>query len=608
MKPSFVCLMSAAVAITAGAAAARWYQCLQPGLDTERGITSGTSDHHSAEPEKIPPAGSESAAGLSALVDPRHPARSFNRLQDALKNTSAETLRVWIAELDAGNSPNDQRLAPARAALCSRLAALNDQEALATAMTHPEALSSGLLVERAAAELVRAERKAGEASIPANDKLADAWLRGLLTAWLAKDTDAAWQYAQNIPHENLRRNAMGKCLRRTAVRDPAKALTWVRESREYSAEILGIIARHLARVNEEGALAEAETLPSEHRRAWIDAVFAEFSVSSPQRAAALLSSMPLSQERTARTSSAAMELAEHDPAAAVEWLAHFPVETVGAELSEAMKKWIDSDVTAACAWLRSHPLKERKFISQIALHLLSEVSAEAGLEILGKMPEGPIRENLNSNFCTAWAQRDPEECVQFLANHPEVRKGVASDELAGWWADRDVSAAATWLRSQEAGKRFPAYHIFLLRGSWRDPLAAAATADSLLRDPEMREPDHPGFLNGLRGTANALTETGPVAAATWALNLPSGEARRTSLSAVSTTWSELDPVGASEWMATLPASPDRDNLVLPLVRKIAYSDPERARQWALTVQNESNREEMLRLIDAGGLPMPLKNP
>ena len=79
---------------------------------------------------------------------------------------------------------------------------------------------------------------------------------------------------------------------------------------------------------------------------------------------------------------------------------------------------------------------------------------------------------------------------------------------------------------------------------------------------------------------------------TWALSVPPGEARESSINGAFYGWALEDPLSAGEALATLTPGPDRDTAIAAAFEGLNRRDPERAFQWALSAESSETQWDL----------------
>jgi hypothetical protein len=200
-----------------------------------------------------------------------------------------------------------------------------------------------------------------------------------------------------------------------------------------------------------------------------------------------------------------------------------------------------------------------------------------------------------STLCTvakAWAADDPQAALEWLTEHPLNR---ASDdgkpppdgsdprtEAFGSWLQRDEDAAREWAAALPAGEMRDAADarlIMQLAESGRSAEAAQKFID-FTADPT-------GSVAAR--VAAELAKSDPVAAATWASELPPGKAQEQAVTTSVTNWTMKDPPAVAAWLQQFPASEVRDRAVATYALMLTIVDPAAGGEWVSQVNDPWRR-------------------
>ncbi|MES2468829.1 MAG: sigma-70 family RNA polymerase sigma factor [Verrucomicrobiota bacterium] len=223
---------------------------------------------------------------------------------------------------------------------------------------------------------------------------------------------------------------------------------------------------------------------------------------------------------------------------------------------------------------------------------LAEAWAAADLPKALAWAEGLEFEAIRSSALNAlyrtWAKTDQDAAFAALDRITDagVRKTI-SNEITWEAIERDPLVAEQWIRGLQGDQR--AYSLGLL-GAFHAPSDIDKARELL------QESIDSGARNVAWATeeiATSFAQRDPVAAASWAMTLPSGDPRQHGAEGVVRAWVAKDPVAASEWVATLPPGDARNGAVYYLVHGILRSDPSSAFRWAASVEGDTTKQRFL---------------
>jgi len=248
-------------------------------------------------------------------------------------------------------------------------------------------------------------------------------------------------------------------------------------------------------------------------------------------AAALAKSSPgeLQQAPSEYLGVIAAGYASHDPEAAARWAEALPKEAANATLCTVAKTWAAADAEAALDWLTSRATVDE---------------ADPNADLLRR--RDPRREAFGS-----WLQRDEEAARKWAAALPEGEMRHAAEA-------RLIVQLAETGRSAEAAQRCADFSA--------DPTGSLAAR-----------------------VAEELSKSDPLAAATWASELPPGKAQEKAVTGTVTTWAMKDPAAVAEWIQQFPASTVRDRATASYAHVLGIADPATAGEWVGQVRDPSVR-------------------
>ncbi len=235
------------------------------------------------------------------------------------------------------------------------------------------------------------------------------------------DVGAALQWAEALSAGQARRQALNQVAQTWAQNDPRAALEWVLQNIPPTKDenpLHGPFSQWMNSAPDE-ALQWAMTLPAGDVRDQLGSGAVVILVSTePERALAIFSSHLSPKAQAGAASSVASAWAQHDPAAALAWVAQLPAGGGRrSALSSAMGQWAESDPVAATGWLSRMPVGEERdaavgAFSYRALNVDPE-SALAWAATIGNQSE---RANQIEGLAENWLRNDPAGARQWIQN------------------------------------------------------------------------------------------------------------------------------------------------------------------------------------------------
>jgi hypothetical protein len=270
---------------------------------------------------------------------------------------------------------------------------------------------------------------------------------------------------------------------------------------------------------------------------------------------------------------------EHDPKAALEWVATLPDAVIKRDAHQAVIKAVAaSDPEAALAIVRNTPAPLR-----------SAITARDWSGIVDSIFE-------------QWAQKDPRKAAQAAVAVDVSLRGRALSKVAAHWADADLAGALAWARSQPTdlgehsldegtstdnaptgvlqtwirkdAEAATEWLKALPEGNERTNLIQTTFVLNSLSDPvrsiELVKliPEGNSQEVALRNAIRSWTGFDPAGAITWAAEQSEGPLRQNALKVASVQWLQSDFKGASQWITTIPADAEKDRLLSDAVRVI----------------------------------------
>jgi hypothetical protein len=185
-----------------------------------------------------------------------------------------------------------------------------------------------------------------------------------------------------------------------------------------------------------------------------------------------------------------------------------------------------------------------------------------------------------------WAASDSTTFRQWLSEHATDLNDTALENLSaalGTLARDDPSAVRAWCNSLPAGAlRDYAELECALNGEGAESGAQLERAYASLTARDLEG-------NVAKRVASIYVANDGSAAATWALEKLTGNARDAALPTVTAQWSERDPRSAAQFIEQMPAGRDRDVAARDFAIRAAFAEPSTAAQWVEQVGDPASR-------------------
>jgi hypothetical protein len=194
-------------------------------------------------------------------------------------------------------------------------------------------------------------------------KARDNSLINIMQGWAAADPAAAGNYALQIK-ENLPLNALQSVARQWSQSDPRQALAWLdqipweeQEESQKRQQILGDVMSIWVRKDPATAANEVIRLPPADAKAALSPVLGYWAGKDLPAATQWVKQLPAGATKDSAIVAVAPQIAQADPAIAVNWAAAIGDESLRQENIESFaRKWLRRDKVAATAWISSAPI------------------------------------------------------------------------------------------------------------------------------------------------------------------------------------------------------------------------------------------------------------
>ena len=243
------------------------------------------------------------------------------------------------------------------------------------------------------------------------------------------------------------------------------------------------------------------------------------------------------------------------------------MDTLGAGATKFKRDWDDAGRVAVLEWewTRADGDRRRHLLDDFVAHLDEAVIRRFLLNL--DMVQEAIRSDLQGALLVSLTRFDAPGAAALAEELVKTRQAEVFAQIAGQWAQADLTAAADWTMSlANARVREEA----LQRLMKQDPSTAARLISSLAGGQLKTD-----MLDRLVAQWSGRDFE---AALTWAKELPEEGDRMRSLMQLSYQWERQDPKGALKFAQGLPEG--RDDLIVSLAGRWVQRDPPAAAAWA----------------------------
>lgn len=498
-----------------------------------------------------------------ARGDPAAALASLAGIDDAVLATEAGLAMLTVLGSDDYAMSRILGALPPRAERSFRVAAL-----ASLAATSPEdAFARSLAIDDAGLRMVALERVAG--------------------AWARMNPRAALARAEEIDDQELQLTLQSSVLREWARLDADGLFDhFATLDRSDQQRFAGIGMFELARIDPNRMMELAGTLPpgiGENMRQTAIGVIAQ---NDPLAALRYLGQFAPGRQQLLRQT-VARSYGQKDADAALEWARASGEPT---DLPNVLAGIARNDPNRALDMALDLPgALERANAVQAVLNGLGngrDLDAEAIADRLVVLADEPVRNAGIARLMQTWSQREPERALGWLIANAQRAPAAAFQNVARALGATDPAAAARhvaqvpaemrpqWLQSAaqsyaQTDARGAVAWVAQYRGQPGHAEATAAVAQQLAR---MDAPAAAELLDSVattllgtgtfvpaaRAVARGWAQSQPLAAAAWALQLPSGQARTAALTDTAAVWASKDYAAARGWTMQLAAGEARD--------------------------------------------------
>lgn len=301
-------------------------------------------------------------------------------------------------------------------------------------------------------------------------------------------------------------------------------------------------------------------------------------------------------------------LAEHDPAAAIEFSHQHPeLHGQGDLVAELFGGWLAANEWEACDWLGGIPTGELRLqvVPVLVSHLASDKPEEA-LALAGELPgydgvldplrpfgnwdhgdeiEGRVRERAYAGIFGEWAGSDPfAASARASGLEDPLLRNLAMQAVASKWIRKDASAAIEWMKLLPTGvDRNSALQGLMPEWTAQDPQSASTFLSALPESPERRE--------WLRLLGENWGSTDPKTAMAWALRIPGEDERSQVVQTVLAKVTETGGRQAADYVLALPPGATRAQGMEMVLARWRADDAAAVNAWVNALPLESQRAE-----------------
>ena len=237
----------------------------------------------------------------------------------------------------------------------------------------------------------------------------------ILQSWLSENPDAARRWIQELPSGEKKFQLLQVVCKSVGTDDPQLAAEFVNLLPTGSGKNKAAreLMQHWAESDFSGALAWAQQADDDIRKNALPQLAARMAWTDPAGAMSLALSFGggKAQERAATT--VLFQWSAKDPAAAADWAATQPKNTI--YWMWIARHWAEKDSAAASQWTAT-------------------------------LPGGPEKDNALANGAEVLSKDEPQNAVQWIAQiSDEKKRNAAYESLAKKWLDSAPAAARAWI-------------------------------------------------------------------------------------------------------------------------------------------------------------------
>ncbi len=420
------------------------------------------------------------------------------------------------------------------------------------------------------------------------------------TAWARDDFASAWAWAGAIADAKLRQSLLLGLLAQLASTDPQKALALLPTGDEplERAARRSIFQTWAERDPAAAIRGLGTSILDERGQEWsVQQVLAKWAVKDPKAALAWAAAQPPADGESYRSVLANIGWQLTNSPEAVRpfvdaLLAHDDFVGRAGALQNIVGAWIRNDPQATVAWLDTVPdVALRSDLASRAFAYLEPGKPDQLLALAQRLPT-EVRDQTLAQHLSAWAKKDPDAALAWLAANPAPELAAASRKvegvLLGTLAASDPQAAlARWQTLPADAPRAEIASLLALSWAKNDPAAAARWFARQLPADLAQNPAYAQQSRELGRIASGWAIRDPAGYAEWTQTLPEGIARNQALNAFDGGYQiydgqEADPpprAGYANQLAQIKDAALRDRVLVTHLSRWIKSDRQAARAW-----------------------------
>ena len=384
----------------------------------------------------------------------------------------------------------------------------------------------------------------------------------LYGTWAGNDPEAAATHLQaNLKHPNHRRAAISRIISAWIARDPDAAWTW------------------------------AKQLPGESERLRaMETSITYLAINDLDRARVLLEEFSEGKARRSVISSLLSTVAMNHPEKAVELVKQsLPTDETSQILGQAYSIWAirDPEQAFAAASKDLKPGSVRKSTLQDIVRRAATQNVDLGLKLLKQLGLTSDHPSAASAVARTMAERDIEQAVTWAESLPDGEmKTSAVQAVLSTWLEEDAQQAIDYALEQDGESPRQSLVAYCLnRWGYLDPPAAVEWAHKNL--------DLPTHSAQIASAVERWAEHELRGASDWTAALPAGPLYDACLARIAYQWGYRDPIGGDTWLQSLEPGPARDQAISNYAGRADEFEPELALDWAGKIDDEKLRERTI---------------
>jgi hypothetical protein len=371
------------------------------------------------------------AAGFALGLPPEQRARSesLRRVVQAWSRNEPRATLAWVQKLAPDSERNDLINVTA-----GGWAQLEPEAAAAFALGHPPGRDRTILLNIVLGGWLNKNPAAAwtfAQSLPADLSKAT-MMQELLATWGLRDPAAALGHVNELPDPAQRHSMQDRLVSRLAEKDPATALDYARKLSGVERDsALFQIVNFLAERDPTAAETVAAEISTSEWRKYIGETLAgglakiaiATAAKHPEEAIKMVGRIPKGRQRSHAVDFVALEIAKHDPRAAMALAeAYSEAEESAGVRANVLPVWAMTDFDGAVAWVR-------------------------------QLPPGVSRDRISARLADQWAKRNPREAFVFMQSLADTgARNSFQLRLAEHWASADPTSARAAAESLPPGK------------------------------------------------------------------------------------------------------------------------------------------------------------